>query len=197
MLKCDGGEVSMPVAILLLAAGASRRFGADNKLLAPLAGKPLVRHAADAARAVPAALHLVVASDPAVEALFPDFRRVRVEPGLPQSESLKAGVAVARALRADQVAVVLGDMPGVTADLIQAVIDRGASQPAAVTDGLLITPPASLPSTVFDAVADLTGDTGAGAILRHLPPEQLIVVPPGTLADIDTPADLAQAERPA
>lgn len=54
----------MTVAILLLAAGASRRFGTENKLLAPLAGKPLVRHAGDAARAVPAALHFVVTSTP-------------------------------------------------------------------------------------------------------------------------------------
>lgn len=181
----------MTVAILLLAAGASRRFGTENKLLAPLAGKPLVRHAGDAARAVPAALHFVVTSDPEVEALFPDFRRVRVEPGLPQSDSLKAGVAVARALLADQVVVVLGDMPGVTAELIEAVIEKGASQPAAVTDGQHIMPPASLPASVLDAVTDLTGDQGAGAILRHLPPEQLVVAPPGMLADIDTPADLA------
>lgn len=187
----------MPVAILLLAAGASRRFGADNKLLASLAGKPLVRHAGDAARAVPAALHIVVTSDPEVEALFPDFRRVRVEAGKPQSDSLKAGVAVARALLADQVVVVLGDMPGVTTELIHQVVERGVLQPAAVTDGQLVTPPASLPAAVFDAVAELTGDHGAGSILRHLPPEQLVEVAPGTLADIDTQADLARLRRQA
>lgn len=187
----------MPIAILLLAAGASRRFGAENKLLAPLAGKPLVRHAGDAARAVPAALHIVVTSDPEVEALFPDFRRVRVEPGRPQSDSLKAGVAVARALLADQVVVVLGDMPGVTAELIEAVIAKGASQPAAATDGQHIMPPASLPEPILDAVAELTGDQGAGAILRHLAPDQLVTAPPGTLADIDTQADLARQRRSA
>ena len=33
---------------ILLAAGQSRRMGAVNKLLAPLAGKPLVRHATEA-----------------------------------------------------------------------------------------------------------------------------------------------------
>lgn len=184
----------MPTAILLLAAGASRRFGPQNKLLTLFQGKPLVRHAADAALAVPAARHLVVVSDPQVEALFPDFRKVVVNPGLPQAESLKAGVAVAAALGMSRVLVVLGDMPCVPQSLMQAVLDRGENLPAAATDGEGIFPPACLPASIFPAVAELGGDRGAGAILRHLPPEQRVLAPAGALADIDRPDDLAALE---
>ena len=36
------------MAAILLAAGESRRWGADNKLLAPVDGKPMVRVTAEA-----------------------------------------------------------------------------------------------------------------------------------------------------
>ncbi len=184
----------MHTAVLLLAAGASRRFGPRNKLLQPLEGKPLIRHAADAARAVPVGLHFAVISDPEVEALLPDFRRVRVDPGQPQSASLKAGLAVAQALLADSVLVVLADMPRATTALMQQVLQRGDRMPAAASDGQRVLPPAFFPESVFPAIAELTGDQGAGAILRHLPAGQRVLAEAGLLVDIDTPADLAALE---
>jgi CTP:molybdopterin cytidylyltransferase MocA len=180
----------MSTAILLLAAGASRRFGPENKLLAPLEGKPLVRHAADAARAVPADVYLVAISDPDLAELFPDFRKVLVDPDLPQSASLKAGVAVAAALTMTRVLVVLGDMPRVSTTLMTAVLDRAGDLPSAATDGRTILPPACLPAAIFPAIAALAGDQGAGAILRHLPPAQCVLASAEDLVDIDRPADL-------
>ncbi len=50
---------SEPINAILLAAGLSRRMGADNKLLLPYAGQPLVRHTA--AILLRAGLHRVVA----------------------------------------------------------------------------------------------------------------------------------------
>ena len=181
----------MPTAILLLAAGASHRFGPQNKLLALFEGRPLLRHCADAARAVPADLHLAVVSDPAVEALLPDFRKVLVAPGAPQSESLKAGLAVAQAMNAARVLVVLADMPRVTSALMAEVLARGRTGPAAATDGISILPPACLPAAIFPQIQTLAGDQGAGALLRHLPQSQLVAADPATLIDIDTSADLA------
>ena len=46
-------------ALVLLAAGQSRRFGGD-KLGAPLLGKPLALHAADALAAIPFATRIAV-----------------------------------------------------------------------------------------------------------------------------------------
>lgn len=178
-------------AILLLAAGASLRFGPDDKLLAPVKGKPLVRHAAEAALAAGAERHIAVVSSPQVAALLPEFRKVVVPAGVPQSESLKAGVSVAAAFGMEAVAVVLADMPWVTTALIDAVMARGGKQPAAATDGTRIMPPALLPAALFDAVAGLSGDQGAGALLRDLPAERRILAEARILADIDTPEDLA------
>ena len=44
----DSVQVEAKVAGIILAAGASRRMGSLNKLLACISGKPLVRHAAEA-----------------------------------------------------------------------------------------------------------------------------------------------------
>ena len=43
----DNPQVEAKVAGIILAAGASRRTGSVNKLLASIAGKPLVRHAVE------------------------------------------------------------------------------------------------------------------------------------------------------
>lgn len=182
----------MKTAILLLAAGASRRFGEADKLLSPWRGKPLARHAAEAALAVPAERHIAVVSSPEVAALLPEFRKVEVAAGCPQSESLKAGVSVAAGFGMQAVLVVLADMPQVTPALLKAVIARGGRAPAAASDGTRIMPPALLPATLFPAVAGLTGDRGAGALLADLPAGQRVAVDDaGILVDIDTPEDLA------
>ena len=43
----------MKPALVVLAAGASRRFGTENKLLQPLFGKPLLCHTLERAAALP------------------------------------------------------------------------------------------------------------------------------------------------
>ena len=43
----DSPPAEAKVAGIILAAGASRRMGSVNKLLASIAGKPLVRHAVE------------------------------------------------------------------------------------------------------------------------------------------------------
>lgn len=186
----------MPTAILLLAAGASRRFGTGNKLLAPLEGRPLLRHAADAARAVPADLYLAAVSDPAIAALLPDFRKVLVDPDQPQSASLKAGLALAQAMGAARLLVVLADMPRVPTTLMAEILARGATEPAAATDGSHILPPACLPAALFPQVAALCGDQGAGLLLKNLRAGQRVLAPASMLIDIDTEADLTALALP-
>ncbi|MFV0243466.1 MAG: NTP transferase domain-containing protein [Qingshengfaniella sp.] len=180
---------------IVLAAGQSRRFGPANKLLAPLAGRPLACHAAAAMRqAAPGPLIAVVA-DPAVAALFNGF--VIVPPdGTDQSASLRAGIAAAVVAGASGVLLGLADMPRIDAPHLCAVMALGRRLGAAgSSDGVRPMPPAFFAAPYFPALSLITGDRGARTLLGDLPPGALIRVPPGALADIDTPDQLTALDR--
>jgi molybdenum cofactor cytidylyltransferase len=104
-------------AAIVLAAGASRRFGQADKLFAKLAGAPLVLHAMRSARAAPVGRVIVVASRPArIRALAraQGFRATVVvrtgKYGAPLSDTLRAGIAALRPIERDAF-IFLGDMP--------------------------------------------------------------------------------------
>jgi molybdenum cofactor cytidylyltransferase len=109
---------------ILLAAGQSRRMGAINKLLAPLAGKPLVRHATEAMLASELDEVIVVVgheADKVAAALdgLPVRLVFNAHHASGQASSVATGIG---ALAADvsDVIIGLGDMPLLTA----AMIDR-------------------------------------------------------------------------
>ncbi|MCZ0961400.1 nucleotidyltransferase family protein [Paracoccus benzoatiresistens] len=173
--------------VVLLAAGRSRRFGAACKLQAVYRNKPLVRHAADAIlqTGLPA---VAVVSDPAVARLLPEFKIV-YSSGL-QSDSLRVGlhqVAEGPAL------VVLADMPHVDAGLLHQIAASPA--PAATTDRTRICPPALIPHAIFPDLEKLTGDRGAGNLLRSLPGLHRVVVSEDMVKDVDVPQDILEYQE--
>ncbi|KRO86004.1 MAG: hypothetical protein ABR89_00010 [Rhodobacter sp. BACL10 MAG-120910-bin24] len=58
---------------ITLAAGLSRRFGADDKLLAPLWGQELASYSANAMRDAPFDARVVVLSNPELIPIFQGF----------------------------------------------------------------------------------------------------------------------------
>ncbi|WP_375464978.1 NTP transferase domain-containing protein [uncultured Methylobacterium sp.] len=189
------------VAAVLLAAGRGTRFGPEPKLLALLDGKPLVRHAAEAALASGVRPVLVVLGAHAgrVRAALSGLGVTLVEnpdyaAGL--STSLRAGLA---ALPPETVGavVMLADMPRVTAaqiDRLAAAFRAGEPLPAAVVpvvDGRRGNP-ALLNRRALDAdLARLTGDHGAGPLLTGRADVIEIAGEPATGLDVDTPEALA------
>jgi len=196
------------IAAIVLAAGTSSRFraagGGGSKLLAPLAGKPLVRHAVDAALASRARPVVVVTGSDrdAVETALqgaavgfvhnPDYAS-----GL--ASSVKSGVA-ALAPGVAAAIVLLGDMPAVPPALLDRLIDAFAGGP----DALAVAPfrdgrrgnPVLLARALFPAVAALRGDEGARTLLDAAAPGQVLAVgeaDAGATLDVDTPEALAQA----
>jgi molybdenum cofactor cytidylyltransferase len=188
------------VAALVLAAGRSTRMGGPNKLLAEIAGKPLVRIAVEEALASRARPVIVVTG----------HERERVEAalaGLPVrfvhnpdyaqglSGSLRTGLAAVPA-EADAAVVCLGDMPQVDAALIDRLI--AAFDPA--RGALIVVPtvegkrgnPVLWSRRFFPELAALEGDVGA----RHLIGtygEALVEVPVtdrAAFTDVDTPEAL-------
>ncbi len=188
------------IAALVLAAGASSRMGGQNKLLRIVDGLPLVRHAVDAALASRCAQVLVVTGCEAesVESTL-DRDRVSVvrnpDYASGMSMSLRCGLG---ALPADTAAVLvlLADMPRVSAAHIDRIV--GAFDPG--RPGILVPTcqgrrgnPVLWPRRFFAELCGIVGDTGARGLLEtHAAEVQPIPIDSDAiLADVDTPADLA------
>lgn len=189
------------IGTILLAAGLGRRFGAAPKLLAPLDGKPLVRHAAEAALgARPRPVIAVLgAHAEAVRDALDGLDLIRVEnpdyrAGL--ATSLRAGLAALPRTCAAAM-VVLGDMPRVSAahiDRLAAAFAAARPEPAAVVpvqDGRRGNPVLLNLRRLGPEIARLAGDHGAGPLLKGRGDVLEIPGDPGTALDIDTPAGLA------
>ncbi len=197
------------VAALVLAAGKASRFraaagegGPATKLVALLDGKPLVRHVAEAALASRARPVVVVTGHARaeVEAALaglpvrfvhnPDFAT-----GL--ASSLRTGVAALPAAAGGAV-VLLGDMPRVSAAVIDALLDAreaspGASAVAPATGGRRGNP-VLVTRALFPAIMELSGDVGARALLAAAG-DGVVETPvddESIAFDVDTPDALAR-----
>ena len=190
------------IGALVLAAGRSTRMG-TNKLLAPLAGKPVVRHVVEAALASRARPVVVVTGHQQAEieaALHGLDVRLVHNPAHAggMSTSLKAGMAALDEGHAGCV-VLLGDMPLVTPRIIDQLIDSHLAQPAAMA----VVPlaggrrgnPVLITAALRPALAVLDGDVGAKALLQAAGDDvlEVTVAHDGVLIDVDTPEALERA----
>jgi molybdenum cofactor cytidylyltransferase len=148
------------VTALLLASGLSRRFGTDNKLIEPLAGKPLVSHAAGLVRGLSLGGRFAVVPprDRAFRALIEGFGFgivVNPRPADGRESSLRLGLARALHDEPEAILVLLGDMPHVGTDHILALAAAADSGRAAVSsDGRHSMPPLIVPAAIArDALA--------------------------------------------
>jgi molybdenum cofactor cytidylyltransferase len=190
------------IAAVVLAAGRATRMG-SNKLMAEAGGKPLLRHVVDASLASSARPVIVVTGHEA-EAVTGALRGCDVRfvhnghfaEGL--STSLKTGIAAVPSDAAGAV-ILLGDMPAVTAALIDELIDAFAHVPhmAAVVPvhGGQRGNPVLLSRRLFREVPRLKGDRGARPILDDHTDVLEIRGDHGVTLDIDTPAALEALRR--
>ena len=184
-----------PTVGVLLAAGHSRRWGPDDKLLAQVRGRPLVSHAAAILTRAPVDRRAAVVRNPRVAALLEGMALLAPD-GADQSASLRAAVAWARSLDAGRLLVLLGDMPAVTEATVAALVSRCGDRPAAVLypDGRAGAP-GCFPASRYAALAARAGDRGAGAGATDLLADAVHVrATPAELADVDRPQDLAAGD---
>lgn len=187
------------VAAIILAAGRSSRMG-HFKLLADIAGKPMVRWVAEAVCGSLVSQVIVVTGNEAasveralagLDVQFvhnPDYAQ-----GL--STSLAAGLS-ALAPHTQGALVALGDMPQVTTVAIDALV-------RAFAPGRVVVPvhagqagnPILWPQEAFAGMAKLTGDAGARKLLPDFADRvrEVEIDSRGIFEDIDTPEALAAA----
>jgi molybdenum cofactor cytidylyltransferase len=200
-----GTDGNRNVAAIILAAGRSTRMGGPNKLLAELGGKALARIVTEQVLASKAQGVIVVTGHQAAEVQKalrglkvtfvhnPDFAD-----GL--ASSVKTGIAAVPA-DADGAVVCLGDMPLISAHLIDRLIeafapDRGNLIAVPVSDGRRGNP-VLWSRRFFNELMTLDGDIGARHLIaRHSEAvAEVSVEGRGAFLDIDTPQALAEAQR--
>jgi molybdenum cofactor cytidylyltransferase len=186
---------------LVLAAGASTRFG-STKQLVRLAGRPMMHTAV--ARAVDIAgsgvtvvlgaqaaeLAPLLRHSPASIAINRDWRE-----GL--ASSIRTGVARLPP-GCSAVLILLADQPAVTTEdlrrLTQAWQRQSDFMAAASYDGT-VGVPAIFPRTCFSDLTALRGDSGARQLLQRNPDRIVRVAMASAAIDIDTPEDLLALSR--
>ncbi|SEW31298.1 nucleotidyltransferase family protein [Halobacterium jilantaiense] len=189
------------VAGVLLAAGTSSRYGDANKLLEAVDGEPMVRRSARTL--------LGASLDSVTVVLGCDADRVRdALDGLPvdlvanpdyetgQASSVRRAVDHLRQTADPDAAVfALGDMPYVdpaSVDALAAAFDAtGRSALAAGHDGQRGNP-VLFAAEHFDALADISGDTGGRRVLLDADDAAVVATgDSGVRRDVDKPDDLA------
>ncbi len=181
----------MKVAAVILAAGASTRFGSP-KQRARIGGRTLVERAVDTARE--AGLDpIIVVLPPGIEAPAAVERVLNDDPAAGQSRSLRLGLAVLGA-EVDSAVILLADQPTLSVDTLQAILtepDGGRPIVAASANGRL-GPPVLLRRDAYGLADGATGDEGLRSVLAARP-ELVTHVEVGAHAlDVDTQEDLEQ-----
>ncbi len=189
------------IAALLLAAGQSRRMGPQNKLLALIDGKPMVRHVAETLQKVELDEILMVTGHQADDVLksmwdlnLPSVQNPNYKEGL--SASLKVGFEILKD-RVDGILVCLGDMPYLSAQSIEKLIkgfnpENGKSIVIPTSDGKRGNP-VLLSTQYWPDIKTLSGDLGARAIIvaNDHAVEAVEIDSTEIFMDIDTPEILA------
>jgi molybdenum cofactor cytidylyltransferase len=192
----------MKVGAVVLAAGASERMGATNKLLAPVGDSPMIARVVNAlvaSRARPIVVVTGHGAEQVSDALAGRPIRLVHNPDYAQglSTSLRAGLSALEGGREVEGAVIaLGDMPWVASEDIDSLID--AFEPR---EGHTICVPVHnrkrgnptlWSAHYFNEMQRLEGDIGARHLLAQHD-EDVCEVPTenaGVLRDIDTPESL-------
>ncbi|WP_066801601.1 nucleotidyltransferase family protein [Sphingomonas soli] len=179
------------VALVLLAAGHSRRFDGD-KLGEPFLDKPLAYHVVTALEKLPFHARIAIVADTALDFAGRGYAVIEnPDPSLGQARSLSYGVARARELGCDYVLVALADMPRVTAAHVMRLLDaaNGPGTIVASSDGTRPMPPALFGKGLYDELLALDGDEGGRQLIKR---GKHVVTSPAELVDIDTREDLEE-----
>ncbi|ALN20396.1 nucleotidyltransferase family protein [Ectopseudomonas mendocina] len=187
------------VAALMLAAGYSRRFGADKRRATLADGRSLLAASLTLPCSMLEEVWLVLRPDEAPTGMdLPTGVRVVQNAASAQGMGHSLAAGAERLLaesNADAVAIFLADMPSIHRDSLETLIAQSSANTIALPSyqgkrGH----PVLFGRDFWPQLTMLSGDAGAKPVLQQNPNAVRIVEldDPGVLQDIDTPADLSQ-----
>jgi len=188
--------------VIVLAAGASTRFGSAKQLVR-IAGRPLLHTTVSRAVEVAGSAVFVVLGARAAE-LAPLLKHspasviINREWDEGIASSIRAGVARLPAA-CSGVLLVLADQAAVTAEDLRRLLGAWRRQPDYVAAALYaggMGVPAIFPRSRFRDLTELRGDVGARALLHRNPDRVVRVQMESAALDIDTPEDLLALDPP-
>lgn len=197
---------SQKLAAIVLAGGASRRFGANNKLLADVGGHALIAHTANAVYDA-GIVDIIVVTGAEHAAYVSALREVPVKFVGNPSWDHGMGTSIAAGMQAvnvacDGVFVVPGDMARLTVDVFCRLASAFAADGAhrivvPVTGDGVQRNPVLWPRRYFSDLSNLSGACGGKKLLGSLGTERRDVVfdDAGIFDDIDTLADYERFMR--
>jgi len=190
----------MKLGCVVMAAGESRRFGTENKLLQNFCGVPLYVRALDA---VPGGVfdtvRVVTAWEPVVSlAAQRGFLVVSNDrPELGISRTIRLGLEFLT--DCDGVLFMTADQPLLTAQTVRrlaAVFEKNPACIVAVAHNDKRGNPCIFPQELYSELLSLEGDIGGSRIIKSHSDRLLMVeVPEQELADCDTARSLLELER--
>lgn len=194
---------------IILAAGHGRRYaamapGQDKLMVLTASGVPVAQAAAQAMRA--ATLRTLAVVRPHRSTLAALLAAQGCDVLTLDSDELGMGDSLAAAVRHLQATcppgiqscmVALADMPWLRAatciHVAHASLQHGIVAPTWLGRR---GHPVTFERSLWPELAALTGDTGARALLKRHPVQELAVDDPGVMADVDTPSDLLRRGVP-
>lgn len=200
----------MPIALILLAAGQSRRFGSADKLLEPFAGESLVVRSARTLCLVASDRPLTIVVPPNATELMAALNAANLHKPLQfvtnpnttagMGTSIAAGVSSLDG-QVTSALITPADMPFLTVALIKTLLAAhtadGSGRPThpILPDGTQLSP-VIWPRSAFAKLTALDGDTGGKSLLAGMAADTVTVPDFTAFADIDTPDDLARLQQP-
>jgi molybdenum cofactor cytidylyltransferase len=184
------------VLALLLAAGRGRRFGSDKRLARLPDGRGLLAASAERALQVFEEVHVLLREedDPQTLGLATDCQVIRcAEADQGMGHSLAAGIRALAGQDADAIAVLLGDMPWISANSLQQLCEQAAPERIVypLYDGKR-GHPVLFGRAFWPQLLNLSGDHGARELLHANAAacQAVVLADSGVLRDVDRPEAL-------
>ncbi|MGM0449637.1 MAG: nucleotidyltransferase family protein [Pseudomonadota bacterium] len=187
----------MTLITLVMAAGASRRFGDADKRIATLPdGRTLLAATVESLRLAFSDVRVVIGADDTLAALnlpsdTPLIRALHASDGM--GSSIADAVRTLKGEQAQAVALCLGDMPWIRTDTLER-LSRAAAENMIVRPVCQGLPghPVLFGRAYWPDLERLEGDEGGREVIRRYPTRyrSIDVADQGVMTDLDHPTDL-------